>query len=55
MRKRRITTKEPINHGHHAVTTVLGIEVKVDDLGRLHEDDTTVQRTKEPDDPELLI
>jgi hypothetical protein len=29
--------------------------VEVDDLGRHHQDDITVQRTKEPDDPELLI
>jgi hypothetical protein len=29
-------------------------KVEVDDLGRRHQDDTTVQRTREPDDPELL-
>jgi hypothetical protein len=38
---------------HHAVITVLGIEVEVADLGRRHQDDTTVQKTKELDDPEL--
>jgi hypothetical protein len=52
-RRRRIATKEPINQDHHANTTVLGIEVVVDDLGRHHQDNTTVQRPKEPDDPEL--
>jgi hypothetical protein len=54
-RRRRIATKEPINQDHLAVTTVLGIKVKVNDLGRHHQDDTTVQRTRKPDDPELLI
>jgi hypothetical protein len=39
----------------HATTTVLGIKVEVNDLGRRRQDDTTVQRTREPDDPELLI
>jgi hypothetical protein len=53
MRRRHIATKEPINQDHHAVTTVLGIEVEVTDLGRHHPDDTIVQRTKEPDNPEL--
>jgi hypothetical protein len=50
-----IVAKEPTNQGHHAVTTVLGMEVEVDDLGHRHQNDTTIQRSKEPDDPELLI
>jgi hypothetical protein len=48
-----IAIKEPINQDHHAITIVLSIEVEVDDLGCHRQDDTTVQRTKEPDDPEL--
>jgi hypothetical protein len=39
--------------GHHAITTVLGIEAEVDDLERHHQGDTTVQSIKEPEDPEL--
>jgi hypothetical protein len=50
-----IATKEPINQGHHTVTTVLGIEVEVNDLGHCHQDDTVVQKTKEPDDLEPQI
>jgi hypothetical protein len=48
-----IATKEPINQDYHAVTIVLGTEVEVANLGRHHLDATIVQRTKEPDDPEL--
>jgi hypothetical protein len=31
------------------------MEVEVDDLGRRHQNDTTIERTKELDDLELLI
>jgi hypothetical protein len=54
-RRRHTATKELTNQDHHAVTTVLGTEAEVDDLKRHHQGDTTVQRTKEPDDPELPI
>jgi hypothetical protein len=54
-RRRHTATKELTNQDHHAVTTVLGTEAKVDDLKRHHQGDTTVQRTKEPDDLELPI
>jgi hypothetical protein len=47
-------THKPMQ-GHHAVTTVIGIEVEVDDPGRRHQNGTTIQRIKELDDPELLI
>jgi hypothetical protein len=50
-----MAAKEPTNQDHHTVTTVLGIEVEVDDLGRHHQNDATIQRTKEPDDLELLV
>jgi hypothetical protein len=52
MYQRHIATKEHINQDHHAVTTVLGTEVEVTDLGHHHQGDTIVQRTKEPNDPE---
>jgi hypothetical protein len=48
-------SKGTTNQGHHAITIVLGMEVEVDDLGRRHQNDATIQRTKEPDDLELLI
>jgi hypothetical protein len=54
-RRKCIATKEPINQGHHAVTTVLGTEVEVNDLGHHHQDDILVQKTKKPDNPEPQI
>jgi hypothetical protein len=53
--RRHIATKELTNQDHHAVTAVLGTEVEVADLGHHHLDDTTIQRTKEPGDLELLV
>jgi hypothetical protein len=52
-RRRHTAIKEFTNQGHHAITTVLGTEAKVDDLERHHQGDTTVQSIKEPKDPEL--
>jgi hypothetical protein len=43
--------KALINLDHHAVTTVLGIEAGVDDLGHHHQNTTTVRGMKEPKDP----
>jgi hypothetical protein len=54
-RRRHIATKELTNLDHHAVTAVLGTEMEVDDLERHHQNDAIIQRTKEPDDPELLV
>jgi hypothetical protein len=45
--------KAPINPDHPAVTTVLGTEAGVDDLGHHHQNITTVRGTKEPKDPSL--
>jgi hypothetical protein len=41
------------NPGHHAVTTVLGAEAGVEDLGHYHQNTTTAQGTEEPEDPSL--
>jgi hypothetical protein len=45
--------KAPINPDHHSITTVLGIEAGVNDLGHHHQNTTTAQGTKEPEDPSL--
>jgi hypothetical protein len=45
--------KAPINPDHHAVTTVLGTEAGVNDLGHHHQNTTTTRDTKEPEDPSL--
>jgi hypothetical protein len=45
--------KVPINPDHHAVTAVLGTEAGVDDLGHHHQNTTTAQGMKEPEDPSL--
>jgi hypothetical protein len=45
--------KAPINLDHHAITTVLGTEAGVDDLGHHHQNTTTAQGMKEPKDPSL--
>jgi hypothetical protein len=42
------------NPDHHAVTTVLGAEGGVGDLGHHHQNTTTSQGTEEPKEPSLL-
>jgi hypothetical protein len=46
-------TKELTNQGYHAITTVLGTEVAIDNLERHHLGDIKVQSIKEPEDPGL--
>jgi hypothetical protein len=43
--------KVPINPDHHTITTVLGIEAGVDNLGHHHQNTTTARGAKEPEDP----
>jgi hypothetical protein len=50
MKRRHIATKERINQGHHAVTTVLGKEVATDDPKHHHQGDTKVRSMEEPED-----
>jgi hypothetical protein len=38
---------------HHAITTVLGIEVEADDPGLRHHDTTAAPGTEAADDPSL--
>jgi hypothetical protein len=45
--------KVPINPDHHTVTTVLGTEAGVNDLGHHHQSTTIGYGTKEPEDPSL--
>jgi hypothetical protein len=51
--KRHIATKVRTSLDHHAVTTVLGTGVVVDDLGHLHQGITKARGTEEPEDPIL--
>jgi hypothetical protein len=46
---RHIATKERINQGHHAVTTVLNTEVAADNLEHHHQGDTKVRSMEEPE------
>jgi hypothetical protein len=41
------------NPDHHAITIVLSAEAGVDDLGHRHQNTTTAQGTREPEDPIL--
>jgi hypothetical protein len=41
------------NPDHHGITIVLGTEAGADDLGRHHQNITTVRGMKEPEDPSL--
>jgi hypothetical protein len=41
------------NPGYHAVTTILGAEVGVDDPGNHHQNTTTAESTEEPEELSL--
>jgi hypothetical protein len=51
--KRHIATKVCTSLDHHAITTVLGTRVVVDDLGHLRQGTTKARGTEEPEDPIL--
>jgi hypothetical protein len=48
-----IAIKEHINLGHHAVTSVLGTGVVVDDLDHHRQDTTKARSMEELEDPGL--